>query len=208
MNLEKIFEHINNIDYFISMDGALDELECNTFAKANDGKFIGGNLNMALSAGMSTSKEFIGLCDYDLVTLEQARRSTANDNVVMKTGLIQMFTEPFTITNGKPMLATCIKAPLRTKTNKVLGIVGMSFVQDYSSYLNGPANPYGFTERQLDCLYYLVKGMSIKLIAKTLALSPRTVEHYLETLKQKLDCDTRADFIAKALSLPIIKNRL
>ncbi len=64
------------------------------------------------------------------------------------------------------------------------------------------------TERQLDCVYYLVKGMTFKQIGKELNLSPRTVEHYIENIKVKFDCFSRFDLITKALQLPVIKEKL
>ena len=64
------------------------------------------------------------------------------------------------------------------------------------------------TERQLDCLYGLVTGMTAKQIAEMLSLSSRTVEGYLEILKNKLNCKDRAELVSAALQMPAIKDRL
>ena len=64
------------------------------------------------------------------------------------------------------------------------------------------------TDQQLECLFYLVKGKTIRKIGETMKLSHRTVEHYLEAVKSKLDCKTREELIEKAFALPTIKNRL
>jgi DNA-binding CsgD family transcriptional regulator len=56
------------------------------------------------------------------------------------------------------------------------------------------------TQRQMDCLFYLSRGYSIKQIANELQLSPRTVEHYLENIKLKLACTNRSHLIEYALS--------
>ncbi len=69
-------------------------------------------------------------------------------------------------------------------------------------------NQISLTERQTDCLYYLVLGMTIKQIGETMGLSARTVEHYLEAVKSKLQCKTRVDLISKALKMRNIKERL
>lgn len=50
--------------------------------------------------------------------------------------------------------------------------------------------------RQSECLYYLVRGMSAKQIAKILNLSHRTVEDYIESLKNKLNCDAKSELIS------------
>ena len=39
-------------------------------------------------------------------------------------------------------------------------------------------------------------------------LSHRTVEHYLAAVKEKLGCKTREELIAKALQMPLIKEKL
>jgi DNA-binding CsgD family transcriptional regulator len=67
---------------------------------------------------------------------------------------------------------------------------------------------YDLTTRQLDCLFSLMKGMSIKQIAKHLSLSPRTIEHYLESIKIKMDCASRVELFEKAWQLEVIRNRL
>ncbi len=64
------------------------------------------------------------------------------------------------------------------------------------------------TDRQADCLYYLVNGMSIKQIAKRLILSPRTVEHYLEAVKMKMGCESRVELFEKARQLKVIREKL
>ncbi|WP_019215119.1 response regulator transcription factor [Legionella tunisiensis] len=64
------------------------------------------------------------------------------------------------------------------------------------------------TKRQMDCLYHLVKGMTIKQIANTLNLSPKTVEHYLDAVKVKLKCRNRAELITVALQMPAIREQL
>jgi DNA-binding NarL/FixJ family response regulator len=64
------------------------------------------------------------------------------------------------------------------------------------------------TDRQVECLYYLVKGMTIRQIASQLTLSHRTVEHYLETIKRKLQCNKRCELIEIALKMQEIKDRL
>ena len=64
------------------------------------------------------------------------------------------------------------------------------------------------TKRQLDCLFYLVKGMTIKEIAAMLSLSHRTIEHYIEAIKQKLECNSRSDLICRGLQMSEIKNKL
>jgi DNA-binding CsgD family transcriptional regulator len=41
------------------------------------------------------------------------------------------------------------------------------------------------TQREADCIYFLSQGMTIKKTAVELILSPRTVEFYLQRIKEK-----------------------
>jgi LuxR family quorum-sensing system transcriptional regulator SolR len=60
------------------------------------------------------------------------------------------------------------------------------------------------TDRQVDCLYYLMNGMTAKQIAKRLNLSPRTVENHLEAIKVKMNCYSRIELFQKGQELKII----
>lgn len=69
---------------------------------------------------------------------------------------------------------------------------------------NGPH----LTQRQIDCLIHLVKGKTIKQIARALHLSAKTIEHYLDTIKSKLNAQDRSTLIEQALQLAAIRERL
>jgi DNA-binding CsgD family transcriptional regulator len=70
------------------------------------------------------------------------------------------------------------------------------------------SNATPLTKRQEDCLFYLTIGMTKKEIAKNTQLSPKTVEHYLDAVKIKLNCHNRSELIKKALNMICIQHRL
>jgi DNA-binding CsgD family transcriptional regulator len=106
------------------------------------------------------------------------------------------------------MIAVSIKKPLLANDNKIIGVAGISIVQPVELLLDNYSNEFGLTKRQLDCLLHLVKGKTMKEIGKYLNLSHRTVGHYLETIKLKMECETKSDIIEKALRISYIKNNL
>lgn len=55
------------------------------------------------------------------------------------------------------------------------------------------------TKREKECAYYLARGMTAKEIAKVLDISHRTVECYLASIKDKLNCCFKSEVINKIL---------
>lgn len=49
--------------------------------------------------------------------------------------------------------------------------------------------------REMECIYYLLHGMTAKEIGLQLELSTRTVESYLESIKIKLGCRNKTQLI-------------
>lgn len=62
---------------------------------------------------------------------------------------------------------------------------------------NQPQVKYALTARQTQCAEYLLKGKSAKEIALILNLSRRTIEFYIDNIKSKFDCRSRAELILK-----------
>lgn len=52
-----------------------------------------------------------------------------------------------------------------------------------------------FTERELACLCFLVRGFSAKQIAQYLKISPRTVEVFIDRMKKKLEFSCKSQLI-------------
>lgn len=55
------------------------------------------------------------------------------------------------------------------------------------------------TNRQIECLFYILSGRTAKEIATLLDLSYRTIETYTEVIKRKFKCSTKPDLIRKLL---------
>lgn len=67
--------------------------------------------------------------------------------------------------------------------------------------LETESNSYGVSKRELECIYHLAKGLTIKEIALRMQISPRTAGHHLEHAKTKLNCYRRSDLILKVLQM-------
>ena len=62
-------------------------------------------------------------------------------------------------------------------------------------------NPAGLTDRQLEILRLVATGLSNTEIAHRLVVSPRTVDHHVSAVLQKLGVQTRRDAAARAAEL-------
>jgi DNA-binding CsgD family transcriptional regulator len=53
------------------------------------------------------------------------------------------------------------------------------------------------TQREAECVVYLLRGLTTRATAETLQLSHRTVEFYLTNIKEKLACVNKTALIVK-----------
>lgn len=74
-----------------------------------------------------------------------------------------------------------------------LNAINLAFLNDLNRAYHFPK----LTEREHDCLNYLLKGLTAKESAKVLGISPRTVEEYLAQLRYKLQCKDKGEVISK-----------
>lgn len=60
------------------------------------------------------------------------------------------------------------------------------------------------SSREIECLAYLILGYSAKETAKIVSISPKTVEFYIDSSKQKLCCHSTSELIKKIFKFNII----
>lgn len=58
------------------------------------------------------------------------------------------------------------------------------------------------TRQEARCMVCLLRGNSMKLAANALGLSARTVEYYVNNIKKKLRCRTKAELIGQVIETP------
>ena len=64
-----------------------------------------------------------------------------------------------------------------------------------SYFIGAPYDKIYFTHREAECLFYLLRGLTISATAKMLHLSPRTVEFYVKNMKIKLKVKTKSELV-------------
>lgn len=68
----------------------------------------------------------------------------------------------------------------------------------------GSRSQLGLTKREEEYLPFILMGLTAMEIAQHLELSKRTVQHYLENIKHKLDSHSKADLIYRILELKLV----
>lgn len=193
--------------------------------KAIDGKYLGVNDSFLEFAEFSSHDEITHFTDRELRWNDFAPLMVKNDQVIVKQETVNTFIEPSINCDGSKIHFLSHKLPLRGLRTKVVGSLGFSYQIEQTSWdrerleevtlmlgANAADKVIGFilahqqkihqlSQRQLDCLFHLSKGKTMKEIARTLSLSPRTIEHYIEHTKIKLDCYTREELFAKVLTI-------
>lgn len=60
------------------------------------------------------------------------------------------------------------------------------------------------TPRELACARQLIKGSTAKIIAKTLNISPRTAEDFINKLKDKFGVTTQSELVVRLMNCSFI----
>ena len=116
---------------------------------------------------------------------------------VMQTKTAKVF---YTLWSGKSVgdikMVHC-RMPVFNEKQEVMGIVGIAH------YLTVFALPKKIKEllsqKELECVDLLLENKTAKQIAEKLNLSRRTVESYFDHVKNKLECDSKAQLIASLI---------
>ena len=68
-------------------------------------------------------------------------------------------------------------------------------------YLSQSDEELYFTQREAQCMYYILHGCTIVQVGERLNLSHRTVEFYVKNMKMKLNVQTKSELIAHAMKI-------
>lgn len=166
------------------------------YSKDKQGAYLFVNPAFVVEAQLESVNDLLGRNDHDLPWSCHAAHMMGNDKRVAKTQIMQTFLEQ-SMSHGQPRWFRSFKSPLLGNNGNVMGIFGVSIPIQTTSLIP-------LTKQQNTCLKYLALGLTHKQIAQTLGLSHKTVEHYLDTVKIKLNCETRQELILQAVERGLV----
>lgn len=193
--------------------------------KDNHFRYLGCNANRAKKINLKRAEHIVGLCDKDLC--DQSSESIAfhhqHDQLALKGEAIKTIHPSAIKSDGISYFQ--VKKPLIIN-GQIAGVIYHcnEFVKpDFFHHLNKrdkkhfpdfclayyeiepQQNFYKLTVRELECLFCLLRGLSANETGKLMALSKRTVEFYIENIKNKLGCQTKSALIIKAIEANYIQ---
>jgi len=209
---------INKLDLATHLPGLANVKDLNS-------KFTSFSYDFAQLLGWKSADDSVGKSDYDIPckVSEFADKFIAMDQKVFSSGkkLLALDIQKY-VSGWKLILSE--KNPLRNDNEEVIAsfstcidVTSFSAFKNYfflnkfdtqisgekikaASYiLNELHCPLALTDKQQNCLFYLIRGKSIKEIAKILQISHRTVESHLDSIKIKLNCQYKSEIIEHAI---------
>jgi DNA-binding CsgD family transcriptional regulator len=205
-----MFELINIINNPNNCD--VHSLPASIYWKNKAGIYIGRNYFAAQKMHQTMFEKTIdiayciGQSDHDLYPESHANDYRENDLQVINNNCLSIFEEKICLPCGTVLTQVSSKKPMRDKDGTVIGIMGITFdVTDLSRIKKETAinintiDDVQLNPRAIDMLRLLVRGKTFKEIGKILHLSNRTVEHYIDNIKKKLNVKTKGHLIDKVI---------
>lgn len=213
----------------VKMQALFDQMPGCWGCKDQDSTFMYANKEYAKIIGIKESKhlDIIGRTDFDMPcdTINCAELFRNQDKAVIATEKrmrildihpfagkewkAYIFTKtPFyddnknvagTIFNGVDITNSTI-LELGSLLSKMTTEIRTNLLGSQNSFLlTHDFNEVKLSSREAECLFFLLRGKTAKLIAKFLGISSRTVEEHLSNLKHKFNARNKYDLIDKTI---------
>ncbi len=201
-------------------------LPCNVFFLNYKSEHQNLNESEAEHLGALAAKDVLGKSVSDFIHAHYAKCLLENDQDILLNQHLKILSEECVrLTDNVFWQALSIKMPWYNEENKLIGTFGLGIVERQHSLpitlekitkfglLYEPLiekkppsikiehlyNNIHLTAREKEVLSYLIRGKTARDTANMLNLSTRTVEHYLESLKNKFDVSSKAALIEKII---------
>lgn len=219
----------DNADKLQVIKGFLDQYPCLYGIKDVNSRFIVANETMATLTGYRCANEIMELRvrteEFRCKTADMAEQLYAEDADIISQKKQAIFLGCTNFAVGDKQVLYGTKTPILDANNEVIAIIdhfmdithsplfnlspilsshgffdsaGQSKEQ-FSYLITNSIEKYNITDRQFDCIYYLLRGKPASKIGQLLNLSRRTIETHIDMLKRKLNCCSKSELIEKAL---------
>lgn len=205
----------------------INQLTDIVFYKNPQSVFMDCNQELLTFSHLQKKQQILGKEDYDLPWADSADFYRKIDARVMMSGNVQETIISIMVANGERITTAQKKHPLRNTSGDIIGIIGINHaitdkkllhalqkLKEFDSYYGHNGQSYlkegysfgNLSNREEQCMFYLLRGKTAKRTAEILNLSPRTVETYIDNLKTKLHCRSKSELIEKAIDMDLLGN--
>lgn len=186
--------------------------------KDNHHHYLGCNRNLANLYGFSHPNQIIGMTDEKLDGMSEETLSFYYDcdKLALSGKVVKLIHNIGSPNPTKSFLLE--KKPLFNNENHIMGTIYQCFElkenilynlkqhddkyqkSNSRSYNIGAfENPFDLSARELECLFFLLRGMTAKRISEVLTLSKRTIEFYISNIKNKFGSLTKSELIVSSI---------
>lgn len=191
----------------------LNQLAGNIGWKDTGLRHLGCNDSMAKALNLDAPEDIIGLRDSDF-PLHSEKDSILHfqkDQLALQ-GQTSQF-----VHQHQDKLYFVIKKPMLDLNQSIYGIIYQCHPLDDADFfrklihsdndIKPNTNMYSLSKRELQCMFYVLRGNSNKQIAEALKLTKRTIDFYMENIKNKFGCQSKNELIIKAIEAGYINIR-
>jgi len=217
----------DNKEFIYSLEHLIRQMPGFVAWKTTDSKYASTNELCAKLAGYKNIDSYLGTTDYDwkCEAVEIADQIKKQDELVLKTQEQWNSFNVLKFRDGNLTHYISQKSILKNPYGEVLGILFIgtiltdsallksltSFTQHNLNQNNNKiqcsiypivdenSSHLNLTLREHEVLYYILRGKTAKEVGKILNISNRTVESYIQHLKNKFSCNLKSELIEKAI---------
>ncbi|MBI2786462.1 MAG: helix-turn-helix transcriptional regulator [Legionella longbeachae] len=184
-------------------------------------RHLGCNTNLSSIMSLQDPSKIWGLKDEELpgCTEEIYHFHRTNDELALNGETVIVIHRSTTPYDGSLFYST--KKPLYDETKKIFGVIYQCQPYELNNFFSHLqkntkpisqyllpshykmeifSNPCQLSTRELESLFCLLHGMSAKQISECLGLSKRTIETYLENIKNKFGCQNKTELLIKSIN--------
>lgn len=216
-------------NHFVFKQDILNQLPTCIAWKDDKSIFMGGNELAAKYCGLKSPLELEGLTDYEVKApfAQHAEEYKRQDQIVLKEKTTLDIFGVYLCNHGIYETVMTRKVPLR-KDNIVIGtlyqatVLSKKFITSFVNALLKIDNKYddfnknkqrsylcnrkyiddeiNLTQRESECLFFILRGSPLPKIANILNISARTVEKHIENIKAKMGVHFKSQLIERAIA--------
>jgi DNA-binding CsgD family transcriptional regulator len=191
------------------------KLPFNVYFDRHDHIAVNMNEYSAKACGYESTRDIIGRTWFEFFTKETVVRGICNEIEVMESEKLKILQDTLVRHDDVPYSYINISYPWYSEDDKIIGVFGCSFPQSAVAESLTQLYEFGllskpnkkcdisptlcekFTKREIQCIEYIMQGKSTKAIANALHLSARTIEHYISSIKSKMNVRTKVELMVK-----------